>query len=161
MAGPVSEFSVARHNRVTFICLIASRSRMKHTAIFITVILLADAGCSQSPPSDKQSDHELLDRLKITEWDMSSYVGKSVTVQGENPDDGSMTIAVVAETRLVTQVSGVNRAIIVYVIDSTGVGSTVIQTGKNTDGLRLGELSGRTLYRFNDSRVVTLETSAK
>ena len=84
-----------------------------------------------------------------------------MTVQGDNPDDGAIKFVVKADTRPVTPISPVNEVVIVYIIDSTGVGSKVIQTGDHTARLRAGDLSAGGLHRYTDSAVITLAAAGK
>ncbi len=129
---------------------------MKRFAFQIACLLVfLITGCGEAPSSTVQHNRGLLKPLKITEWDLSNHIGKTVTVQDAESGEDKIEFPVRAGTRLVTQVSGANRVVIVYVIDSTGVASTVIQTGDDTDALRTGDLSTGTLYSLNDSQVIT------
>ena len=130
--------------------------KLSALALFLSAIF----GCSRNQQAPTPTNPKLLQQLRITEWDIEPYVGQTFAIQGDNGSVGKCEVKVGIDTRLVTQVSSVNRSVIIYVIDSTGVGSTVIETGDKTAGLRTGEISNNALYRYNDTVIVSMTTKS-
>ena len=135
----------------------ASRMRQRMIRAFCCTLLLTIlVGCGQSVGGTPKKTSDIAVRLRITTWDVGSFVGKTVRIEATGESDGAVEFVVKPDTVLATQVASVHHAITVFVLDETGVGSTYISIGNRIDGLRPGTVAKGVLYEYNHEPVVTL-----
>jgi hypothetical protein len=143
----------------------SSRGCYTRQAVFrsLTSVLIIGAVCSCSteapPEAHRAQQAELLDRLLITEWDISPYSSQFVRISSPFDEQNQVEFLVTADLKFVTQRILSSQSVAVFVLDDAGIGGTVLNVGDKICGTPTGDAASGVLYRCNGEPVVIIEVT--